>query len=93
MRKDDIDYISNQTRYSTSLLVSLGYKLEEGKKGVNRCDDLFKIYDEDGVLLLNNLSKSVKIHHKRKEFFPFAKKRHKTLRWQPMERKIECQID
>ena len=85
MKKEDIDYVSDFTKYNTSFLVSLGYRLEAGVRRIDKNDDLYKIYDKDGALVL---TRNNKIHHKRKDFYKFASRRHPTLRLMKARRKI-----
>lgn len=86
MRREDIDYITNHTRYNVSLLVSLGYDVELAKRLKNKLNDLFLIR-EGGELVIDK-------HLKRRELYGFARGRHKNLRLHAVKhRKILFNVD
>ncbi len=91
-RKQEIDHITPQTRYSQSFLVSLGYKLELVSKGDTRDKDVFMV-TIDGVHVPFRKKKGAVPYIKRDDFYSFARGRHKALRLAPLGRKIAYCID
>jgi hypothetical protein len=69
MRSEEIDYISPRTRYSTSFVAALGYKVRKVVHN-NFMDDRFSLTQENGFT-----------HYvKRKDFLAFAMENHRNIR-------------